>query len=203
MVTRHGARCTILSHFCPLIFARMPSQLSSEKSSITDFTLLRLRTFSNEVFFNFFARKICAIDFVSWKSIDLFERRGCFKTTNGGKSFWSTRRQVHEQREKGGDRYRWMKFKWVALMNEIVLAPFHSRLTFLFFFFHVSHSIDSCNPCLSCVGDLNDRSISRPTDPLLFDSFDRFWKWKEHVKYFDRIKSKIVGPISTILYRLR
>lgn len=76
-------------------------------------------------------------------------------------------------------------------------------LLFFSFFFHVSHSIDSCNPCLSCVGDLNDRSISRPTDPLLFDSFDRFWKWREHVKYFDRIKSKIVGPISRILYRLR
>lgn len=111
LVTRHGARCTILSHFCPLIFARMPSQLSREKSSITDFTLLR--TFSNEIFhelFQFFRKKdLCNPNSISFReNFDRFvrEKSGCFKTTNGGKRFWSTRRQVLEQREKGGDRYR-------------------------------------------------------------------------------------------------
>lgn len=104
LVTRHGARCTILSHFCRLIFARMPSQLSrNEKSSITDFT--PLRTFQRNVseifsfplsFFNFFS-----LSSLAKKNSKINRRSSSKHERRRGKRFETTGFERRRERRTG------------------------------------------------------------------------------------------------------
>ena len=217
MVTRHGARCTILSHFCRLIFARMPSQLSrNEKSSITDFT--PLRTFQRNVsetfsfplsFFNFFSFSSLA------KKNSKINRRSSSKH-----AVWKTRTKEGEKvrndrfraEKRKANRYRaqvradrWMKFKWVAHeWNRASLALPSAPSCFYFFLFFFSfffsrfslhRSLQSPFPRgrpADC--DLNDRWISLTDRFLLFFALRFFRKeiGSASNRAIFRIKSKIV-----------